>query len=71
MGTGGELKAGYTMHWNGKAAIVCSLKYIQKRTQCTYQVKMVVGNSVTPHVALLLCPSGTVHPIVNRHRSQK
>ena len=26
---------------------------------------MVIGSSLTPHAALLVHPSGTIHPIVN------
>ena len=28
---------------------------------------MIVGSSLTPHAALLVCPSGTIHPAVDRH----
>ena len=34
---------------------------------CTCQDKTVVGNSLTPPVALLVRPSGTIHPAVDRH----
>ena len=28
---------------------------------------MVIGSSLTPHAALLVCPSGTIHPAMNLH----
>ena len=28
---------------------------------------MVVGSNLTPHIALLVHPSGTIHPIVDHH----
>ena len=29
--------------------------------------KMVAGSSLTPHAALLVHPSGTIHPVVDCH----
>ena len=43
------------------------LSKAQKQPQCTCQDKTVVGNSLTPPVALLVRPSGTIHPPVDRH----
>ena len=37
---------------------------VQKGVQCTCQAKTVVGSSFTS-LALLVCPSSTVHPTVN------
>ena len=45
----------------------CVLSKAQKQPQCTCQDKTVVGNSLTPLVALLVRPSGTIHPTVDRH----
>ena len=48
---GGELKAGYTIHWNGKAAIVFSLK-CTRQPQCTSHAEpeMVIGNNLITDV---------------------
>ena len=40
----------------------------QKQPQCTCQDKTVVGSSLTPHAALLVHPSGTIHPVVDHHK---
>ena len=45
----------------------CVLSKAQKQPQCTCQDKTVVGSSLTPHAALLVRPSGTIHPAVDRH----
>ena len=45
----------------------CVLIEVQKAARCTCQAKMVVGSSLTPSVALSLCPSGTIHLIVDNH----
>ena len=45
----------------------CVLSKAQKQPQCTCQGKMVIGSSLTPHAALLVCPSGTIHPVVDHH----
>ena len=42
---GGYPKAGYTMHWNRKAAIVCLLK-----PQLTCQTETVIDNSLTLNI---------------------
>ena len=34
----------------------CVLSKAQKQPQCTCQDKTVVGSSLTPHAALLVCP---------------
>ena len=46
VGAGGELKAGSSIYWNRKTAIVFS-----KGTQCTCQIEVVVGGSFIPSVA--------------------
>ena len=45
----------------------CALNEAQKQPQCTYQAKTVVGSSLTPHAALLVHPSGTVYPVLDRY----
>ena len=45
----------------------CVFSKAQKQPQCTYRNKMVAGSSLTPHAALLVHPSGTIHPVVDRH----
>ena len=45
----------------------CVLTKAQKQPQCTCQDKTVVGSSSTPHAALLVHPSGTIHPVVDCH----
>ena len=42
----------------------CVFSKAQKHPQCTCQDKMVTGSSLTPHAALLVHPSGTIHPAV-------
>ena len=39
----------------------------QKQPQCTCQDRTVVGSSLTPHAPLLVCPSDTIHPVVDCH----
>ena len=63
-GVGGKLKAGYTIHRYRDRAIVPSA---QKQPQCTCQAKTIIGSGLTPHAALLVLPSGTVYPVVDRH----
>ena len=63
VGAAGEPKAGSFIHLNRKAAIVCSLKSINS----TCQADTVTDSSLTPSVALLVHPSGTVHSIVGCH----
>ena len=45
----------------------CVFNEAQKQPQCTCQAKIVVGNSLTPHAALLVCPSGTTYLTVDHH----
>ena len=47
----------------------CVFSKIQKQPQCTCQDKTVIGSSLTPHSALLVHPSDTIHPIVDCHES--
>ena len=46
----------------------CVFSKAQKQPQCTCQDKTVVGSSLTPHAALLLHLSGTIHPVVDCHK---
>ena len=63
---GGELEAEYTIrtyiHWNKKAVIVCSLKYINGHSVLVYPKQSLAAVS-----ALLVRPSGTAHPSVDYH----
>ena len=45
----------------------CVFNKAQKQPQCTCQDKTVVGRSLTPHAALLVHPSGTIHPVMYCH----
>ena len=45
----------------------CVFSKAQKQPQCTCQDKTVVGSRLTPHAGLLVCPSVTIHPVVDRH----
>ena len=65
-GVGGKPKAGYTIH-NLQRQSHCALNEAQKKPQCTCQVKTVVGSSLIPRAALIMLPSGTVYPVVDRH----
>ena len=67
VGVGGKLKqVKPTILWYRERATVCSVKH-KKQPQCTCQDKTVVGRSLTPYAALLLCPIGAIHPVVDRH----
>ena len=68
MGVGGGWEAkGRLNHPLAVRKSHCVLSKAQKQLQCTCQDKTVVGNSLTPLVALLVHPSGTIHPAVDRH----
>ena len=45
----------------------CVLMEAQKGAQCIFQAEKGVRSSFTPNVALLVHPSGTIHPIVDFH----
>ena len=62
MSTGGKLKAGFIIHWYRDRAVVSSVKH-----RNSHSVHVSIGNSLTPQVALLVLPSGTVYPVVDRH----
>ena len=64
MGVGGRWEAkGELNHPLAQRKSCCVFSKAQKQPQCTYQDKMVVGSSLTPHAALLV----TIHPVVDRH----
>ena len=66
-GGSGEPNAGSSIHLNRKAAIVCSLKCTCRQPQFICQAGMVADISLKPSVALLVCPRGTTHSIVDCH----
>ena len=61
VGGGWEAKGGLN-HLLAQGKSRCVFNKAQKQPQCTCQDKTVVGSSLTPHAALLLCSSGTNHP---------
>ena len=68
MGVGGRWEAeGRLNHPPAQRKSRCVFSKVQKQPQCTYQDKTVAGSSLTPHAALLVRPSGTIHPAVDRH----
>ena len=64
---GGREAKGRLNHPPAQAKSCCVFNKAQKQPQCTCQDKTVVGSSLTPHAALLVRPSGTIHPIVDCH----
>ena len=68
MGIGGEWEAeGGLNHPLAQRKIRCVFNKAQKQPQCTCQDIAVAGNSLTPHAALLVHPSGITHPVVDCH----
>ena len=71
MGVGGGWEAeGGLNHSLAVRKSRCVFSKAQKQPQCTCQDKMVVGSGLTPHTALLVHPSGTIHPqwtVMNLH----
>ena len=65
---GGGWKAeGGLNHSLAQGKSLCVFSKTQKQPQCTCRDKTVVGSSLTPHAALLVRPSGTIHPVVDCH----
>ena len=63
MGAGGGWEAeGRLYHPSAQRQNYCVFK-AQKQPQCTCQAKTVVGRSLTPHVALLVCSSGIIYSL--------
>ena len=61
-------QAGSSIHLNKKAAIVtCVFIEVHKQARFICQADMVADSSLTPSVALLVCPRGTIHSIVDYH----
>ena len=68
MGVGGGWEAeGGLNHPLAQGRSRCVFNKAQKQPQCTCHIKTVAVSSLTPHAALLVHPSGTIHPIVDRH----
>ena len=68
MGVGGGWEAeGRLNHLPAQRKSHCVFSKAQKHPQYTCQGKTVLGSSLTPQAALLVLPSGTIHPIVDRH----
>ena len=68
MGVGGGWEAeGGLNHPPAQRKSHCVFNKAQKQPQCTCQDKTVAGSSLTPHAALLVHPSGTIHPVVDRY----
>ena len=67
MGVGGWEAEGRLNHPLAQRKSHCVFSKTQKHPQCTCQNKTVVGSSLTPHAALLVYPSGTIHPAVDHH----
>ena len=66
LGVGGKPEGGLN-HPLAQGKSRCVFNKAQKQPQCTCQDKTVAGSSLTPHAALLVHPSGTIHPIVDCH----
>ena len=48
----------------------CIFNEAQKQPLCTCQAKTIIDSNLTPCAALLVFPSGTVHPTVDCHELQ-
>ena len=71
MGCGGSWGAkGGFFHTLEQKSSHCVLMEVQKGAQYTCQAEKVIGSSFTPSVALLVHPSGIIHPIITCHGSQ-
>ena len=64
VGGGWEAKGGLN-HPLAQRRSHCVFIKAQKQQQCICQDKTVVGSSLTPHAALIVRPSGTIHPVVD------
>ena len=64
MGGGWEAEGGL-YHPSAQIRSHCVFNKAQKQPQCTCQDKTVTGSSLTPHAALSVCLSGTIHPVVD------
>ena len=66
-GVGGKWEAeGGLNHPLAQRKSCCVFSKAQKQPRCTCQDKTVVGSSLTPYAALLVHPSDTIYPIVDR-----
>ena len=66
-GWGGWESEGGLYHPSAQRQSHCVFSKAKKQPQCTCQAKIVIGSSLTPHAALLVHPSGTIDPIVDRY----
>ena len=57
---GGKPKVDHTYHPSAQRQNYCVFK-AQKQPQCMCQAMTVVGSSLTPNAALLVCSSGTIY----------
>ena len=67
VGGGGWKAEGRLNHPPAQKKRRCVFNKAQKQPQCTCQDKTVAGSSLTPHAALLVHQSGTIHPVVDCH----
>ena len=69
MGVGDKWEAeGGLNHPLAQRKSYCVLSKAQNsHSVATCQHKMIIGSSLTPHAALLVHPSGTIHPAVDCH----
>ena len=67
VGAVGEPRAGSSIHLTEKAVIVCPLKCTNSHSSFLSGQYGLTGSSLTPSVALLVCPSDTAHSIVDCH----
>ena len=49
----------------------CIFMEVWKGLRCACQVEIIIGSNFTPSAALLACPMGTMHPIVDCHESPR
>ena len=65
-GGGRGAKGGYLNTFDQKSSN-CVFSEVHKQPQFICQADTVTGSSLTPSVALLVCPSGSAHSIVDCH----
>ena len=63
-GWGAEDGFFHTFDWKSSH---CVFIEVHKQPQFTYPADTITSSSLTPSVALLVCPSGTAHSIVDCH----
>ena len=65
-GVGGWGAEGGLYHPQGDRQQQCVPSRAQKQPQSTWWAETAVGSNLTHHVALLVPPSGPMHPVVDR-----